>query len=140
VKTECLPILAAEDEESDAFILRLAFERAGLPNPLIIVRDGQEAVNYLSGSPPYADRFAHPLPAVVMLDLKMPRRTGFDVLAWMAERPELKSLRAVILSSSSAEADIQKARGLGALDYFIKPHSLPELVSIILKVKAQCLG
>jgi CheY-like chemotaxis protein len=73
-------VLAAEDEETDAFILRLAFEKAEVANPLIVVPDGQVAVDYLRGAPPYQDRTVHPLPGLLTLDLKMPRMNGFDVL------------------------------------------------------------
>jgi CheY-like chemotaxis protein len=125
------PVLSAEDEESDAIILRLACRKAKLPHPLVIVRDGQEAVNYLAGTGRYAERALHPLPALILLDLKMPRMDGFDVLAWLAARPEFKNLPAVVLSSSSDESDIKKARRLGARDYFIKPHVLNDLVAIV---------
>jgi CheY-like chemotaxis protein len=78
-----LPVLVAEDEESDAVILRLAFQKAHVPHPLVIVHDGQEAVDYLLGKGHYADRILHPIPALILLDLKMPRMSGFDVLAWL---------------------------------------------------------
>ncbi len=124
------PILVAEDEESDAFILRLACRKAGQLRPLVIVPDGQEAVDYLGGQGRYADRSVYPLPALVVLDLKMPRMTGFDVLGWMAARFENNGIPAVVLSSSADESDIAKARRLGAREYFIKPHRLDELVEI----------
>ena len=133
------PILAAEDEENDRFILNLAFERAGLANPLVTVCDGQEAVDYLAGSARYADRSMHPLPALLVLDLKMPRMSGFDVLAWLSTRPELKYLPAVVLSSSSDDSDIQKARQLGAREYFVKPHTLADFVKILQTLHARWL-
>src|SRR5881409_3646304 len=107
------PILAAEDEESDAFMLRYAFEKAGIPNPLVIVDDGRAAIDYLSGQPPDENHVAHPMPALLLLDLKMPRMSGFDVLSWLAERPEWRGLPAYILSSSAADEDIRRARALG---------------------------
>jgi CheY-like chemotaxis protein len=131
------PILVAEDEESDAFMLRLACQKAGLTRPLVVVGDGREAVDYLSGSGRYADRSVHPLPALVVLDLKMPRMTGFDVLGWLAEQPTFKTLPAVVLSSSSDESDIKKARALGAREYFIKPHRLEDLVDIARRMELQ---
>jgi CheY-like chemotaxis protein len=131
MKTKLPPVLAAEDEESDRFILQFAFEKSKLTNPLILVRDGQEAVDYLSGTGSFADRSIHPLPRLMILDLKMPRLNGFDVLAWLATRADFKEMPAVVLSSSSDDADIQRARQLGARDYFVKPHSLDELVKII---------
>jgi CheY-like chemotaxis protein len=128
---EFLPVLVAEDEVSDAIILRLAFQRADVPHPLVIVGDGQEAVDYLAGNGHYPDRAIHPLPALILLDLKMPRMNGLDVLAWLAARPDFKSSPTVVLSSSAAESDMQKARQLGARDYLIKPHGLTDLVKIV---------
>ena len=134
------PILAAEDEESDRMILEMAFQRAKLQCPLLLVRDGQEAVDYLSGKGRYADRAAHPLPALVLLDLKMPRMNGFDVLGWLAEQPDFKKIPAVVLSSSADEIDMNKARQLGAREYFVKPHSLDELIKIAHQMQARWLG
>jgi len=124
-------VLAAEDEETDAMILRMAFERAALTSPLVVVRDGQEAIDYLLGQGPYADRAAHPLPALLLLDLKMPRMNGFDVLGWLASRPKLNYLPAVVLSSSSDSDDIRRAKAAGARDYFVKPHSLTGYAEIL---------
>lgn len=125
------PILAAEDEETDRFILNLAFNEAKLPHQLVTVRDGKECVDYLRGAAPYAYRDLHPLPSLLILDLKMPHMDGFEVLAWLATRPELKEIPAVVLSSSAHDLDIQKARELGARDYLVKPHVLSDLVTLL---------
>jgi len=130
------PVLAAEDEESDAMILRLAFKKARLLNPLVVVRDGQDAVDYLNGAGPST----HPLPGLLILDLKMPRMSGFDVLSWLSTQPTLKALPAVVLSSSSDDSDIQKARKMGARDYFVKPHTLPQFIEIIQTLGARWLA
>ena len=98
-KHDSPPVLVAEDEQSDAHILRLAFQRAGIPRSLVVVTDGQEAIDYLCGNPPYTDRSAHPLPGLLLVDLKMPRMTGFDVLAWLASRPDFQHLPAIVFSS-----------------------------------------
>src|SRR5687768_609686 len=140
MKDRLPPVLVAEDEESDATILRLAFKKAQVLHPLVVVRDGQEAVDYLSGHGRYTDRSAHPLPALIVLDLKMPRMNGFDVLAWLALRPEFKDIPVLVLSSSSAEADIQKAKQIGAQEYFVKPHSFADLVNIIAGIQANWLA
>jgi CheY-like chemotaxis protein len=132
-------ILAAEDEASERLILEAAFERAKLPCPLVIVRDGEEAVDYLSGKGRYADRSAHPLPALVVLDLKMPRMNGFDVLTWLTTQPDLKKLPVVVLSSSAHESDVEKSRQLGALEYFVKPHSLGGLIDIVHQMQSRWL-
>jgi CheY-like chemotaxis protein len=134
------PILAAEDETSDVVILELAFQKAKLDYPLVMVSDGQEAVDYLSGNGRYADRSAHPLPALLVLDLKMPRMNGFDVLAWLMMQPEFKELPAVVLSSSADECDIKKAQQLGAREYFVKPHGFDELIKIAHQIQARWLS
>ena len=126
------PILAAEDEESDRLILELVFEKASLPHPLVMVRDGQEAVDYLSGSGRFVDRSVHPFPALLILDLKMPRMNGFDVLVWLATQPQLKELPAVVLSSSSDDSDIKQARELGAREYFECHVTHPKLHRLVI--------
>lgn len=133
------PILAADDEEANRLILELAFEKAKLPNLLVTVCNGREAVDYLAGLPPYTDRAAHPLPALFLLDLKMPVMDGFDVLAWLATRPEFKNLPVIIFSSSASDSDIAKTRQLGARDYFVKPLTLTEFVDIIQKLHTRWL-
>jgi CheY-like chemotaxis protein len=134
------PILIAEDEESDVMIFEMAARRAGLANPLVIVRDGEQAVAYLGGQSPYADRSEHPLPALCVLDLKMPKMTGFDVLSWLRARPDLGKVPAVVLSSSTQDSDMAKARALGAADYHIKPTSLSDLVTIIKSFNSRWLS
>jgi CheY-like chemotaxis protein len=130
--TNGLPlVLAVEDEESDAILLKRAFRMAKVLNPLTVVRDGQEAVDYLCGSGPYGDRHKHPMPALVLLDLKMPLMSGFDVLAWIATRPDLRSIPVVVLSSSFSEADMRKAREMGAREYLVKPNGLDQYAKII---------
>ena len=137
------PILLAEDEETDVLIVRMALEQAGIANPLIVARDGQEVVKCLCGNSPYSDPLKHPkhpLPVLLILDLKMPRMTGFEVLSWLASRPDLVDVPAVVLSSSSYEEDIQRARQLGARDYFVKPHSLKDLATILQQVALRWLS
>src|SRR5947207_9652434 len=96
-------ILVADDDENDIFFLRRAIARAGLSNPLFITNDGQEAIDYLEGRPPFDNRVLYPLPVLFLLDLKMPRVNGFDVLLWLATRPVLKEIPVVVLSSSCHE-------------------------------------
>ena len=129
--TTLAAILIAEDEETEVLLFELALKAAGLAYRLIVVRDGQEAIDYLAGQPPYQDRQAHPLPDLLMLDLKMPRMTGFDVLGWLTSQPQLRQIPALVLSSSSYPEDIQKAAQLGAREYYIKPHTLSELTALL---------
>jgi len=125
------PVLVAEDEETDAVILERVFRQAKVANPLTIVPDGKAAIDYLSG--------ADPVPALLLLDLKMPRVNGFEVLAWLGLRPELKSMPAVVLSSSSHQSDIDKALELGARDYLIKPQDIGQFVKMVEALNARWL-
>ena len=125
------PILLAEDQPDDIFFMRSALEKAGIPNPLHVVRDGQEAIDYLEGEGQFANRDVYPLPRLLLLDLKMPRLDGFDVLDWLASCPELNDLAVVILSSSAMEPDRSRARRMGADDYLTKPSAIDELVKLV---------
>jgi len=122
-----LPILVADDEESDRLLMKIAMRKSGLPHPLIFVKDGHETIAYLSGQRPYTDRHAYPCPGLVLLDLKMPGLNGFEVLAWLTTQPELKHLPVVVLTSSTLESDMEKARQLGACDYLVKHSNFHEV-------------
>lgn len=128
-------ILMAEDDENDVFFLRRAMSQAGLTNPLFVSHDGQEAIDYLNGVSPFNDRAKYPLPGLLLLDLKMPRVNGFDVLSWLAHRPDLKEIFVVVLSSSCHDEDIRRAKGLGAHDFRTKPSEFGHLVELIRDVQ-----
>jgi CheY-like chemotaxis protein len=133
-------ILLVEDDRDDAFFLRRAFLRAGLSHPIVDVRNGQQAVNYLSGNAWYADRSLYPLPKLVVVDLKLPLMDGFELLAWLQNRPELGSLPVIVISSSNLDSDREKAIQLGAKDYLVKPHDPDELVGMIQTLPARWMG
>ena len=128
-------ILLVEDEENDVFFLKNAFNEVGLLNPLQVVQDGQEAMDYLSGRGEYADRARFPLPCLTLLDLKLPRVMGLEVLKWMRTQPGLKTLLVIILTSSRLGPDIERAYQLGANAYLVKPSSPPELREIATGIK-----
>ena len=128
-------ILVAEDDPTDAYFFQRAFRRAELPVVLRFVRDGQEVIDYLRGTGTFADRAAHPLPQLVLLDLNMPRLNGFDVLEWVRQQPDLHSVQMVIFSSSDEAKDINRAYGLGANWYLVKPHSMDELTALVGRFK-----
>src|SRR5258705_8683596 len=107
-------ILLAEDREDDIALIRKAFARAYVLNPLQVVRDGEEAIAYLSGEGKYSNRAEYPLPDLLLLDLKMPRIDGFEVLKWIREQPGLSALRVVVLTSSEDIRDVNVAYRLGA--------------------------
>ena len=121
-------VLVAEDNPDDALLLRKALERAGINSRIKIVGDGEEMLLYLEGRGAYANRGANPLPALIMLDLKMPRKSGLEVLEWLAEHDEFAVVPTVVLSSSNLEKDIRTAYHLGANTYFVKPTTLEQLV------------
>jgi len=133
-------VLVVDDDQNDIFFLRRAFNKAGLPYPVHDVRDGQEAIDYLSGSAHFQDRSQFPLPDLLLLDLKMPRVSGFDVLRWLETRQELRNLPVVVLSSSNQQSDIEKAQALGADDYLVKPTHFDELMELARKVSSRWLG
>lgn len=124
-------VLVAEDDPSDVFFLRRAFAMAGLPTSLHFVRDGQEAIDYLEGDDQYSDRQTYPLPDLMLLDLKMPRLNGFDVLDWLRKQPGLKRLLVTVLTSSDQPQDINRAYDLGANSYLLKPHGSESLSEVI---------
>lgn len=124
-------ILLVEDDSNDIFFMERAASKAGLTAPVQVVRDGQQAIDYLSGANSYADRAQYPLPGVVFLDLKLPYVHGFDVLEWIRNSPELSRLPVVILTSSSEERDRQRAQELGARDYLIKPPEPTSLMQVM---------
>ncbi len=123
-------ILLVEDNDDDVFLMKRSLAAAGVINPLFVVNDGAEAVDYLSGEGKFADRVAHPLPAVVFLDLKLPLRSGHEVLAWIRSRPGLESLLVIVLTSSDEPSDLRRAYSMGANSYLVKPLSPAQLTSL----------
>lgn len=128
-------VLIAEDDPSDIFLLKRAFALAQVPATLHFVRDGQEAIDYLEGDAGYKDRSAHPLPDLLLLDLKMPKLNGFDVLHWLRRQPGLKRLLVTVLTSSDQPDDINRAYDLGANSYLLKPHNSSDLSDLVAQVK-----
>ena len=115
-------VLLVEDDLNDIFLVKRAFKIAHVRNPLQVVTDGQEAVSYLKGDDKYADRETYPLPKLIVMDIKMPRRSGFEVLEWVkGSHGPLKRIPIVIVSSSEDPADINRAYELGANAYMVKP-------------------
>ena len=123
-------ILVAEDSEDDRFILAEAMRAARISNPVQFVNDGRQAVAYLSGTEPFADRGKHPLPAFVILDFKMPLMNGLEVLAWIRSS-EHRRMPVIILSASALPGDIERAYDLHVNSYVMKPSTLDSLVSLM---------
>jgi CheY-like chemotaxis protein len=116
-------VLYIEDEEDDIFFMKDTFRRLGITSPLDSLPDGEQAVAYFEGRAPYADRSRFPVPSCVLLDLNLPMRSGFEVLAWLRAQPNFADLPVVIFSSSGRLEDRRRAQQLGATDYILKPSS-----------------
>jgi CheY-like chemotaxis protein len=125
------PILIVDDDLDDVALLKEALKDSGLAIPMIQLGDGEQALRYLSAAAPYENRSTFPIPSLVLLDLKMPKRTGFEVLAWIRTQPELCDLAVIVMTGSIREDDKQRARALGASDYQVKPVGFGELVRIV---------
>ena len=123
-------ILLVEDRDDDVLLIRRAFERAKILNPLHVASNGEEAVAYLKGEGKYSNRDEYPLPDLVLLDLKMPGLNGFDVLQWIRRQPGFASLRVVVLTSSDQMRDVNEAYHLGANSYLVKPTEIEDFVAL----------
>ena len=108
-----------------------AFRNAGVSNPLQRARDGEEVARYLKGIGPYADRKRFPLPALLIVDLKMPRMDGFEVIKWVRSTHPFRRLPIVVMTTSVRKADINRAHDLGANSYLVKPGRFEELTEAI---------
>jgi len=130
-----ITVLYVEDEETDVMLLQHVFTKAGIYNPLQTVKDGKSAKEYLAGNPPFDDRRLHPLPGLVLLDLNLPYWSGFEVLEWIRQEPQLRRLPVVIFTSSSRPDDIARAYDAGANAYLVKPNALADLTALAVAVR-----
>lgn len=130
-------ILVAEDDPDATFLLRHAFSEIGCDMRVVYTVDGKQVIDVLQGKHK-TDREETQLPALLLLDLKMPRIDGFDVLEWLQHSPGLRPGCIVVLTSSLSEADIKRVQELGADYYVIKPVGVPELIDIVRCMVAFC--
>jgi len=119
---ERLPvIMLVEDDPSDAAILLRSFEKAGVMNPIVHLKNGDDALGYLSGIGRYSDRVKHPLPVLILLDLKLPGTSGLQLLQWLRTRRDIKRIPVVVLTADESSSTINAAYDLGANSYLVKP-------------------
>jgi CheY-like chemotaxis protein len=123
-------VLLVEDNEDDMALVRRAFAKGKVVNPLHVVGSGEEALEYLLGTGRYANRSEYPLPELMLLDLDLPGIDGFQVLRWLRQQPELKALRVVVLTASDALTDANQAYQLGANSFLVKPIDFDEFVNV----------
>ena len=130
-----IPILYVEDEEADVMLFQHVLTKAEVHNPFRTVKDGKAAKNYLAGDGPFADRRLHPLPGLVLLDLNLPYWSGFEVLEWIRQQPQLRRVPVVVFTSSSRPDDIARAYDAGANGYLVKPNALADLKTLTLALR-----
>jgi CheY-like chemotaxis protein len=133
-------ILHVDDDPNDIILFQHACQKAEIECHLQNVEDGDHAISYLRGQDEYADRERYPVPALVLLDLKMPRMNGFDVLVWIRGNDQLRAIPVVVLSSSNHDADVKRAYDLGANSYLVKPVGFDSLVGVAKSVSQYWLG
>lgn len=127
-------ILVAEDKEDDITLLGRAFQNAEITNPIHIVRDGKECIEYLLGKGKYANRDEYPIPVLLLLDLKMPHIDGFAVLKWIRAELSLKRLPVVVLTTSEDIFDINRAYELGANSFLVKTLDIQSFSDLVEQV------
>jgi CheY-like chemotaxis protein len=124
-------ILLVEDDPNDIILIKRAFGKANITNPLQVVEDGEEAISYLAGKGRYGNRQNYPLPILILLDLKLPRKSGHEVLEWLRQQPMLRRLTVVVLTSSQQSSDVNRAYDLCANSYLVKPVTFDTLVEMV---------
>lgn len=128
--TSYSPVLLIDDNSRDVELMQRVFKQARMTNPIKVVSDGAEAMDYLSGAGVYVDRAKYPLPFLVLLDLNLRKPSGLEVLRWIRKQPSLEQVRVVILTSREA-CDTERAFALGADSYLNKPGNFEQLVMLM---------
>jgi CheY-like chemotaxis protein len=127
-------ILLVDDDSSSVMLLRRAFRKASIPVALQVVPDGDTAVSYLSAEGVFSDRLKYPTPAVVLLDIKLPRRSGLEVLQWLRSQEKLRRIPVIVLTSSQEPGDVNRAYEYGANSYLAKPIDAGALLNLVCQV------
>ncbi len=133
-------ILLAEDDENDIALFHRALANAGIRNPVEVVRDGEEAIAYLKGEGKFSDRAKYPLPALMLLDLNMPRIDGFQVLDWIRRQPQLDAMRVVVLTVSRDVYNVTRAYRFGANSFFVKSLDSQTFIQLVETIRGYWLS
>ena len=133
-------ILLVEDTPSDAALIRRGFDKTNVLNPIVWVKNGQEALGYLSGLGQYGDRGRYPLPALILLDLDLPEMTGFELLQWKRTQPYIRRIPVVVLTIDNATSAVNSAYDLGANSYLVKPGNPEEIMRVVKSIQEYWLG
>ncbi len=123
-------LLVAEDNDDDWFLLQRALRQTSIQK-FARVHDGQQAIDYLDAKGTYTDRAQFPAPNIILLDLKMPFVSGFEVLSWLRQREQFQPIIAVVFSSSPNQKDVHQAYQMGANGYLCKPSGIQKLVEVM---------
>ncbi len=127
---DSMTVLLVEDNADEVLLIQRAFRKAEISASLQVLNNGEQAIAYLSRQSPYDDRDCYPLPVLILLDLKLPRRSGAEVLSWLRQQPGLKRIPVVILTASSEYADVNQLYDLGVNAYLVKPIRFDRLVEM----------
>ncbi len=136
VKSSGATVLHVDDDPNDTALLEAASRKARVQFRLENVCDGEQAIAYLNGLGQYANRIDYPFPTLILLDLKMPRATGFEILKWIRNHPHCKNLPVVVLSGSELHEDVRRAYSMGANSYLVKPLGFEALVKLVKNIAA----
>lgn len=132
---EYTTILVVEDDPNDVLLIKRAFLKSNITNPVQVVDNGEEAIYYLAARGNFKNRGQYPLPFLILLDLKLPRKSGHEVLEWLHQQPCLKRIPVIVLTSSQQSLDINRAYDLGANSYLVKPVTFDNLLVLMNNVK-----
>ena len=133
-------LLLVEDDSNDVFLIKRAFKRANFKVPVSVVSDGDAAIGYLQGTEGYGDRTQHPVPSLILLDLKLPRRSGLEVLEWIRKQPGLRRIPVIVLTSSQEAADVDQAYEVGVNSYLVKPVTFDALADMAQSIERYWLS
>ena len=132
-------ILLAEDNDDHVTLILRAFRKGALLNPVFVVKNGEEVIQYLKGEGKFVNRSEYPLPSLLLLDLRMPMKDGFEVLEWIRADSNFKPLRIVVLTTSEDMKDVNRAYQLGANSFLVKPMDLEHFASLTDAIKGHWL-